>query len=51
MFGFINTGTLDLKTISYIEINVNISEGLKNFTAYTMDFTKEYIEINADYRS
>ena len=34
-----------------IEINVNISEGLKNFTAYTMDFTKEYIEINADYRS
>ena len=34
-----------------IEINVNISEGLKKFTAYTMDFTKEYIEINADYRS
>ena len=34
-----------------IEINVNISCGLKNFTAYTMDFTKKYIEINSDYRS
>ena len=34
-----------------VEINVNISAGSKNFTAYTMDFTKEYIEINSDYRS
>ena len=34
-----------------IEINVNISSGSKNFTAYTMDLTKKYIEINADYRS
>jgi len=34
-----------------IEINVSISSGSKNFTAYTMDFTKKYIEINADYRS
>ena len=34
-----------------IEINVNISSGSKYFTAYTMDFTKNYIEINADYRS
>ena len=34
-----------------IEITVNISKGSKNFTAYTMDFTKKYIEINADYRS
>jgi len=25
--------------------------GSKNFTAYTMDLTKKYIEINADYRS
>ena len=25
--------------------------GKKNFTAYTMDLTKKYIEINADYRS
>ena len=34
-----------------IDIFVNISSGSKNFTAYTMDLTKKYIEINADYRS
>ena len=34
-----------------IEILIDISKGSKNFTAYTMDFTKKYIEINADYRS
>jgi len=34
-----------------IEIYVDIGTGKKNFTAYTMDFTKKYIEINADYRS
>ena len=36
---------------SNIEINVNVGNGNKNFTAYTMDLTKKYIEINADYRS
>ncbi len=34
-----------------IEIHVVISNGSKNFTTYTMDLTKKYIEINADYRS
>ena len=34
-----------------IEININLSSGSKNFTVYTMDFTKNYIEINSDYRS
>ena len=34
-----------------IEIIVNVASGNKNFTAYTMDLTKKYIEINADYRS
>ncbi len=34
-----------------IDIHVDISIGSKNFTVYTMDFTKRYIEINADYRS
>ena len=34
-----------------IDIYIDISNGSKNFTAYTMDFTKKYIEINADYRS
>jgi len=34
-----------------IEIIVDISIGSKKFTAYTMDLSNEYIEINADYRS
>ena len=34
-----------------IDIQVDISNGSKNFTAYTMDFTKKYVEINSDYRS
>ena len=34
-----------------IEINIEIFTGRKNFTVYTMDFTKKYVEINADYRS
>ena len=34
-----------------IEINIEIFTGNKNFTAYTMDLTKEYVKINADYRS
>ena len=34
-----------------IDINVNLNIGKTNFTAYTMDLTKKYIEINADYRT
>jgi len=34
-----------------IEIIIDVASGHKNFTAYTMDLTKKYIEINADYRS
>ena len=34
-----------------IDIFVDLNLGKKNFTAYTMDLTKKYIEINADYRS
>ena len=34
-----------------IDISINLNMGLKNFTVYTMDLTKKYIEINADYRS
>ncbi len=34
-----------------IEILVDIGNGSKNFTVYTMDLTKKYIEINSDYRS
>ena len=32
-----------------INVEMNIGEG--NFTAYTCDFTKDYIDINTDYRS
>ena len=34
-----------------IDINIEIFKGRKEFTIYTMDMTKKYIEINADYRS
>ena len=34
-----------------IDISISLNMGLKKFTAYTMDLTKKYIEINADYRS
>ena len=34
-----------------IEITVNLSNGNKYFTTYTMDLSKEYIDINSDYRS
>ncbi len=34
-----------------IEILVDVSNGNKNFTVYTMDLTHKYIEINSDYRS
>ncbi len=36
---------------SNIEISVSVGSGNKNFTAYTMDLTKKYVDINADYRS
>ena len=34
-----------------IDLIVDLNIGNRDFTAYTMDLTKEYIEINADYRS
>ena len=34
-----------------IDIDIELNLGKKNFTVYTMDLTKEYIEINSDYRS
>ncbi len=36
---------------SDIEISVDVGIGKKSFTVYTMDFTKDYININSDYRS
>jgi len=43
--------TADYMKNTNIEININVASGNKNFTAYTMDLTKKYVEINADYRS
>ena len=34
-----------------IDLLVNLNLGKKEFTSYTMDLTKKYIEINADYRT
>jgi len=34
-----------------IDLNIDLKMGKKYFTVYTMDLTKKYIEINADYRS
>ncbi len=34
-----------------LTITVDLGSGNKKFTAYTMDLTKKYVEINADYRS
>ena len=34
-----------------INIIIDLNLGKKNFTCYTMDFTKKYLEINSDYRS
>ena len=54
--GKIHPSYNEMKTAEYmknnnIEISVKIGTGNKSFTAYTMDLTKKYIEINADYRS
>ena len=43
--------TADYMKNDNIEIQIDIFNGSKNFTVYTMDLTKKYIEINSDYRS
>ena len=54
--GKLNPNYNEVETSEYmkndnIEIYVDILNGSRKFTAYTMDLTKKYIEINADYRS
>ena len=54
--GKLSTNYTEDKALDYmkgdtIDINIEIGNGSKNFTAYTMDLTKKYIEINTDYRS
>jgi glutamate N-acetyltransferase/amino-acid N-acetyltransferase len=46
----------ETKTAEYmkndsIDLDIEIFTGNKSFTIYTMDFTKKYVDINADYRS
>ena len=43
--------TIDYMKNKKIDVSINIATGKKNFTAFTMDLTKKYIEINSDYRS
>ena len=40
-----------MKEEKKIDIIIDLNIGKKSFTAYTMDLTKKYIEINSDYRS
>ena len=54
--GKLNPNYKESETFKYmknykIDIDIDISNGSKKFTAYTMDLTQKYIEINADYRS
>ena len=46
-----NDAAVYMKEEKNIDIIIDLNLGKKNFTAYTMDLTKRYIEINADYRS
>ena len=41
----------DYMKSNLIKISLEMNLGKKNFTCYTMDLTKKYIEINSDYRS
>ena len=45
------TDTANYMKSTDIKVIIDIGMGKKNFTVYTMDLTKEYIDINADYRS
>ncbi|MDB0054112.1 bifunctional glutamate N-acetyltransferase/amino-acid acetyltransferase ArgJ [Candidatus Pelagibacter sp.] len=54
--GMLHQGYEETKASSYMKneniyLDIEIFTGTKGFTAYTMDFTKKYIEINSDYRS
>ena len=40
-----------MKEEKQINITVELNLGQKNFTAFTIDLTKKYIDINTDYRS
>ena len=54
--GKLSNGYEEKKAANYmkeekIDILINLNLGKKEFTSYTMDLTKKYIEINSDYRT
>ena len=46
-----NDAEVYMKEEKKIDLYIDLNTGKKNFTAYTMDLTTKYIEINADYRT
>ena len=46
-----NNAEAYMKEEKRIDLYIDLNMGKKNFTAYTMDLTTKYIEINADYRT
>ena len=46
-----NDAEVYMKEEKKIDLYIDLNVGKKNFTVYTMDLTKKYIEINADYRT
>ncbi|MDA9604647.1 bifunctional glutamate N-acetyltransferase/amino-acid acetyltransferase ArgJ [Candidatus Pelagibacter sp.] len=46
-----NDAAVYMREEKKIDITIDLNLGKKNFTAYTMDLTSKYIEINTDYRS
>ena len=46
-----NDAEVYMKEEKKIDLYIDLNVGKKNFTAYTMDLTTKYIEINADYRT
>ena len=46
-----NDAAVYMREEKKIDITIELNLGKKNFIAYTMDLTKEYIDINANYRS
>ena len=49
--GYDESRTSEYMKNENIDLHIEIFTGKKSFTVYTMDFTKKYIDINADYRS
>ena len=54
--GMVNDEYLEEKASKYLKnkevlIKIDIGQGSGSFTAWTCDFTEQYVKINSDYRS